>query len=44
MVEATSSILTGEFSAKFWIVLLVTYDLVFTMASLFFFELVLQAE
>jgi len=44
MVEATSSILTGEFSAKFWVVLLVTYDLVFTMASLFFFELVLQAE
>jgi heme exporter protein B len=44
MVEATSSILTGEFSAKFWIVLLVTYDLVFTMASLFFFDLVLHAE
>src|SRR6516162_848974 len=44
MVEATSSILTGEFSAKFWIVLLATYDLVFTMASLFFFELVLHAE
>jgi heme exporter protein B len=44
MVEATSSILTGEFSTKFWIVLLVTYDLVFTMASLFFFELVLHAE
>ncbi|HXY10523.1 MAG TPA: heme exporter protein CcmB [Terriglobales bacterium] len=44
MVEATSAILTGEYSAKFWIVLLVTYDLVFTMASLFFFELVLHAE
>jgi heme exporter protein B len=44
MVEATGAILTGEFSAKFWIVLLVTYDLVFTMASLFFFRLVLQAE
>ena len=44
MVESTTSILTGEFSAKFWIVLLATYDLVFTMASLFFFELVLQAE
>jgi heme exporter protein B len=44
MVEATSSILTGEFSTKFWIVLLVTYDLVFTMASLFLFELVLHAE
>ena len=44
MVESTSAILTGEYSAKFWIVLLVTYDLVFTMASLFFFELVLHAE
>jgi len=44
MVESTSAILTGEYSAKFWIVLLVTYDLVFTMASLFLFELVLHAE
>ena len=44
MVEATSAILTGEFSAKFWVVLLVTYDLVFTMASLFLFERVLHAE
>jgi heme exporter protein B len=44
MVEATSSILTGEFSAQFWIVLLVAYDVVFTMASLFLFELVLHAE
>jgi heme exporter protein B len=44
MVEATNSILTGEFSAKFWIVLLVAYDVVFTMASLFLFELVLHAE
>jgi heme exporter protein B len=44
MVQSTTSILTGEYSAKFWIVLLATYDLVFTMASLFFFELVLHAE
>jgi len=44
MVQATSSILTGEFSAKFWIVLLAAYDVVFTMASLFLFELVLNAE
>jgi hypothetical protein len=44
MVEATSAILTGEFSPKFWLVLLVVYDVVFTMASLFFFELVLHAE
>ena len=44
MVEATSAILTGEYSAKFWIVLLAAYDVVFTMASLFLFKFVLQAE
>jgi heme exporter protein B len=44
MVEATGAILTGEFSAKFWIVLLAAYDVVFTIASLFLFGLVLQAE
>src|ERR1700726_448062 len=44
MVEATGAILTGEFSAKFWIVLLAAYDGVFTIASLFLFGFVLQAE
>src|SRR5579864_3290809 len=44
MVEATSAILTGEYSAKFWIVLLAAYDVVFTIASLFLFGFVLQAE
>ncbi|PYX86796.1 MAG: heme ABC transporter permease CcmB [Acidobacteria bacterium] len=44
MVEATSAILTGEASAKFWIVLLAVYDLVFTMVSLLLFETVLGAE
>ncbi len=44
MVEATGSILTGDYSAKFWIVLLITYDLVFTMASLLLFDSVLNAE
>src|SRR5579863_3370064 len=44
MVEATGAILTGEFSAKFWIVLLAAYDVVFTIASLFLFGFVLQAE
>lgn len=44
MVEATSSILTGEYSAKFWIVLLAVYDLVFTTACLILFETVLNAE
>lgn len=44
MVNATTSILSGEFSARFWIVLLVAYDVVFTIASLLLFELILHAE
>jgi heme exporter protein B len=44
VVNATTAILTGELSAKFWIVLLATYDVVFTIACLLLFELVLQAE
>jgi heme exporter protein B len=44
MVEATRIILTGDGSARFWIVLLVTYDVVFTTACLGLFETVLQAE
>src|SRR5947209_14432967 len=44
MVEATTAILTGEASAKFWIVLLAVYDLVFTTACLALFETVLNAE
>src|SRR5450432_2508708 len=44
MVQATNAILTGQDSAKFWIVLLVTYDLVFTLACLLLFETVLNAE
>jgi len=43
MVQATTSILSGE-SAHFWIVLLVTYDLVFTTVCLLLFETVLNAE
>ena len=44
MVEATSSILTGEFSARFWIALLVAYDVVFTTGCLLLFDIVLHAE
>ena len=44
MVQATTNILTAENSARFWIVLLVTYDLVFTTACLIFFETILNAE
>jgi len=44
MVEATSSILTGDYSAKFWIVLLAAYDVVFTTGCLLLFDMVLNAE
>ena len=44
MVEATTSILTGENSAKFWIVLLAVYDVVFTTVCLLLFETTLNAE
>jgi len=44
MVEATTSVLTGENPAKFWIVLLATYDVVFTTGCLALFETVLHAE
>lgn len=44
MVESTTILLTGDGSARFWIILLLTYDVVFTTASLGLFEMVLQAE
>ncbi|HEY6769512.1 MAG TPA: heme exporter protein CcmB [Candidatus Sulfotelmatobacter sp.] len=44
MVEATRIILSGDGSARFWIVLLLTYDVVFTTACLGLFRTVLQAE
>jgi heme exporter protein B len=44
MVRATTAILTGDEPAKFWIVLLVAYDVVFTTGCLLLFETVLQAE
>ena len=43
MVQATTAILSGE-GARFWIAMLVTYDLVFTTACLLLFETVLNAE
>jgi heme exporter protein B len=44
MVNATTAILTGEESAKFWMALLVAYDVVFTTACLLLFDTVLEAE
>jgi ABC-type transport system involved in cytochrome c biogenesis, permease component len=43
MVQATTAILSGE-GARFWIVLLATYDLVFTTVCLLLFETILNAE
>jgi heme exporter protein B len=44
MVNATTAVLTGEGSARFWIALLLAYDVVFTTACLLLFETVLEAE
>jgi heme exporter protein B len=44
MVAGTTAILSGEDPARFWIVLLLTYDVVFTIACLALFEIVLRAE
>lgn len=44
MVNATTAVLTGEEHAKFWIALLLAYDVVFTVASLLLFETILEAE
>jgi heme exporter protein B len=44
MVDATTSILTGEASPDFWIKMLSVYDVVFTAVCLLLFEMVLNAE
>jgi len=44
MVDATTSILTGEASPDFWIRMLAVYDVVFTAVCLLLFETVLNAE
>src|SRR5439155_6545717 len=44
MVNATTAVLTGEYSARVWIALLLAYDVVFTIAGLAMFEAVLDAE
>src|SRR6266849_4537666 len=43
-VEGTTAILTGDYSPKFWIVLLAAYNVVFTTACLLLFDKVLNAE
>lgn len=44
MVEATTQVLTGDSSPRFWIQLLGVYDVVFTVVCLTLFETVLNAE
>jgi heme exporter protein B len=44
MVQATTSILTGESDPGLWIKLLVGYDVIFTTVSLLLFDVVLHAE
>jgi heme exporter protein B len=44
MVEATTTVLTGDGSAGMWIKMLAGYDVIFTVAGLMLFELVLHAE
>jgi heme exporter protein B len=44
MVAGTTAILSGEDPARFWIILLLTYDVVFTTVCLALFEIVLRAE
>lgn len=44
MVEATTMILTGSEAPKFWITLLLVYDVIFTTVCLLLFETVLHAE
>ena len=44
MVNATTAVLSGEESARFWIALLIAYDVVFTIACLLFFGTILEAE
>ncbi len=44
MVEATTQVLTGDYSPRFWMQLLAVYDVVFTVVCLALFETVLNAE
>lgn len=44
MVQATTSILTGESDPSLWIKLLFGYDIIFTTVSLLLFDVVFHAE
>jgi heme exporter protein B len=44
MIQATTSVLTGEFEPNLWIKLLVAYDIIFTTACVLLFETILNAD
>ncbi len=44
MIQATTDVLTGEFDPSLWIKVLVSYDIVFTTASVLLFGVVLHAD
>jgi heme exporter protein B len=44
MVQATTSILTGDSDPSLWIKMLLGYDIIFTTASLLLFDVVFHAE
>jgi heme exporter protein B len=44
MVNATTAVLTGEYSSRVWVAMLLAYDVVFTIAGLYLFEPILDAE
>jgi heme exporter protein B len=43
MIQATTSVLTGEYEPNLWIKLLFAYDVIFTTVSVLLFETVLNA-
>jgi len=44
MVQATTFVMTGEFTPDLWIKVLVAYNIVFTIACLLLFETILSAD
>ena len=44
MIQATTDVLTGEFDPSLWIKVLVSYDIVFTTASVLLFGVVLYGD
>ncbi len=43
-IQATTDVLTGDFDPSLWLRVLLAYDVLFTTASVLFFEVILHAE